>query len=119
TCLVMFIVWELTVDKPAVNLRVLRNRSLATGTAIGAVLGAVLFSSLFLLPVYMQDFLRYDAMQTGLALMPRSLVMLVTIPIVGAIYNRVSPRLVMSIGLVVGGITCLMMSRFDLQTSKE
>ena len=34
--LVMFVVWELTVDKPAVNLRVLKNRSLATGTAIGA-----------------------------------------------------------------------------------
>ena len=61
----MFIVWELTVDKPAVNLRVLKNRSLATGTAIGAVLGAVLFSTLFLLPIYMQEFLGYDAMQTG------------------------------------------------------
>ena len=46
----MFVVWELTVDKPAVNLRVLKNRSLATGTAIGAVLGAVLFSTLFLSP---------------------------------------------------------------------
>jgi DHA2 family multidrug resistance protein len=117
--IVMFIVHELVVKEPVVSLRVMRNRTYAMATGTGAVLGAVLFSSLFLLPVYMQDFLRYDAMQTGLALMPRSLVMLVTIPIVGAIYNRVSPRLVMSIGLVVGGITCLMMSRFDLQTSKE
>src|SRR4029077_11244410 len=107
TCLVMFIVWELTVDKPAVNLRVLRNRSFATGTVIGAVLGAVLFSTLFLLPVYMQDFLHYDAMQTGLALMPRSLVMLVTIPIVGAIYNKVDPRFVIAFGLGLGGYTCI------------
>ncbi|HEY8088734.1 MAG TPA: DHA2 family efflux MFS transporter permease subunit [Polyangiaceae bacterium] len=117
--LVMFIVWELTVDKPAVNLRVLRNRSLATGTAIGAVLGAVLFSTLFLLPIYMQEFLGYDAMQTGLALMPRSLVMLVTIPIVGAIYNKVSPRIVISFGLLLGAFTCFQMSRFTLTTSHE
>jgi DHA2 family multidrug resistance protein len=116
---VMFIVHELVVKEPVVSLRVMRNRTYAMATGVGAVLGAVLFSSLFLLPVYMQDFLRYDAMQTGLALMPRSLTMLVMIPIVGAIYNRVSPRLVMSIGLFVGGITCLMMSHFDLQTSKE
>ena len=82
----MFIVWEAhrreAGGEPA---RAYKNRSLATGTAIGAVLGAVLFSTLFLLPIYMQELLGYDAMQTGLALMPRSLVMLVTIPIVGAL----------------------------------
>ena len=117
--LVMFIVWELTIDKPAVNLRVLKNRSLATGTAIGAVLGAVLFSTLFLLPIYMQEFLGYDAMQTGLALMPRSLVMLVTIPVVGAIYNKTSPKVVISFGLALGAFTCFQMSRFTLATSHE
>jgi DHA2 family multidrug resistance protein len=118
-CLVMFLVWELTVDKPAVNLRVLKNRSLATGTVIGAMLGAVLFSTLFLLPIYMQEFLGYDAMQTGLALMPRSLVMLVAIPIVGAIYNKTSPRVVIAFGLALGAYTCFMMSRFTLETSRE
>jgi DHA2 family multidrug resistance protein len=117
--LVMFVVWELTVEKPAVNLRVLKNRSLATGTAIGAVLGAVLFSTLFLLPIYMQEFLGYDAMQTGLALMPRSLVMLVTIPIVGALYNKTSPRMVISFGLALGAFTCFQMSRFTLLTSNQ
>jgi MFS transporter, DHA2 family, multidrug resistance protein len=117
--LTMFIVWELTVEQPAVNLRVLKNRSLATGTAIGAVLGAVLFSTLFLLPIYMQEFLGYNAMQTGLALMPRSLVMLVTIPIVGAIYNRTSPRVVITLGLALGAFTCFQMSRFTLTTSHE
>jgi DHA2 family multidrug resistance protein len=83
------------------------------------VLGAVLFSTLFLLPIYMQEFLGYNAMQTGLALMPRSLVMLVTIPIVGAIYNKTSPRLVISFGLALGAFTCFQMSRFTLTTSHE
>jgi MFS transporter, DHA2 family, multidrug resistance protein len=101
-----------------VALGVLKDRSFSMGTLIGAALGAVLFATLFLLPVYMQDFLGYDAMQTGLALMPRSLVMLVTIPIVGAIYNKVSPKIVIGIGLLLGGYTCLQMSRFSLLTSK-
>jgi MFS transporter, DHA2 family, multidrug resistance protein len=119
SALLMFIVWELTTGKPAVNLRVLRNRSLATGTAIGAVLGAVLFSTLFLLPIYMQELLGYNAMQTGLALMPRSLVMLVTIPIVGALYNKTSPRVVIAFGLTLGAFTCFQMSRFTLTTRHE
>jgi len=119
SALVMFVVQELVIDKPIVALRVLRNRSFTMGTLIGAVLGAVLFSTLFLLPVYMQDFLHYDAMQTGLALMPRSLVMLVTIPIVGWLYNKTSPRAVIAFGLLLGGYTCVQMSRFTLQTSRE
>ena len=115
--IVMFIVHELTTDKPVVNLRVLRNRSFSMSTIIGAVLGAVLFSSIFLLPLYMQEFLRYNAMQTGLALMPRSLVMLVAMPVIGAIYNRVSPRIVIVCGLALGAFSCILMSRFTLQTS--
>jgi DHA2 family multidrug resistance protein len=117
--LVMFVVHELTTERPIVNLRVLSDRSFATGTAMGAVLGAVLFSTLFLLPVYMQEFLHYNAMQTGLALMPRSIAMLVTIPFVGALYNRLSPRLFIAFGLSLGAITCVMMSHFTLQTSRE
>jgi DHA2 family multidrug resistance protein len=117
--LVMFVVQELVIDKPIVALRVLKNRSYTMGTLIGAVLGAVLFSTLFLLPVYMQDFLRYDAMQTGLALMPRSLAMLVAIPIVGALYNKTSPRVVIALGLALGGYTCVQMSHFSLDTSRE
>lgn len=114
---VMFIVQELTAREPVVDLRVLRERTFATGTVIGAVLGAVLFSSVFLLPIYMQELLRFDAMQSGLALLPRSIAMLITIPIVGQIYNRTSPRLVVIFGLVLGALSCFQMSRFTLQTS--
>lgn len=117
--LAMFIAHEITADKPIVNLRVMKDLTYTMGTSIGAVLGAVLFSTLFLLPLYMQEFLGYTAMQTGIALVPRSLTMLVTIPIAGAIYNRTSPKVVVTFGMILGGITCLMMARFTLQTSRE
>jgi DHA2 family multidrug resistance protein len=114
--LTWFVLHELSTPHPAVNLRVLRDRSFSTGTGIGAVLGAVLFSTIFLLPIYMQELLGFNAMRTGLALMPRSLTTLVTIPIVGAVYNRTSPRAVTAFGLVLGGYSCLLMARFTLTT---
>jgi MFS transporter, DHA2 family, multidrug resistance protein len=116
-CVATFIAHELTTDEPVVNLRVMNNRSFAAATLVGAALGAVLFSTMFLLPVFLQDFLHYDATQTGLALMPRSLMLLVTMPLVGALYNRVSPRLFIIGGLFLGGITAILMSRFDLETT--
>ncbi len=114
--LALFVATELEVENPAVNLRTLRDRSFSSGTAIGAVLGAVLFSTLFLLPIYMQELLRFDAMQTGLALLPRSLTMFIAIPIVGMIYNRISPRFMVAFGLALGGVTCIQMSRFTLDS---
>ena len=114
----MFIVQELVDPDPVVNLRVLDNRSFATGTGIGAILGAVLFSSLFLLPIYMQELLHFNAMQSGLALLPRSIAMLFAIPVIGQIYNRVSARGVVAFGLVLGAFTCFQMSHFTLETSR-
>ena len=59
-----------------------------SGTLVGAVMFAMLLSIMFLLPVFMQELLGFTAMQSGIALMPRSLVMMVAMPIVGRVYNR-------------------------------
>jgi DHA2 family multidrug resistance protein len=48
--------------------------------------------------------------------MPRALVMLVCTPIVGRIYNQVSPRLLVAFGVACVGWGSLEMGRFTLQT---
>ena len=55
-----------------------------SGTLIGAVMFAMLMSNMFLLPVFMQELLGFTAMQSGMALMPRTLVMMVAMPHRGA-----------------------------------
>jgi len=75
--LALFVWRELTTDRPAVNLRILRNISFASATALGGVLGLALTASLFLLPVFLQNLLGFNAMQSGFTLMPRSLAMAV------------------------------------------
>jgi len=95
-------VWrELTAPVPAVNLRLFADRTFTSGTLIGGVMFAMLMSSMFLLPLFMQELLGFTATQSGLALMPRVLVMMVATPIVGRIYNHVSPRMLVGIGVVL------------------
>ncbi len=114
--LLAFVRWERHVKHPAVDFSVLRNASFVTGTLIGGVLGISLFASLFLLPLFMQELLQYPAMKSGLVLMPRSLVMLVLMPVAGAVYNRLGPKLMIGSGLLIAGVAPLMMSRFTLET---
>jgi DHA2 family multidrug resistance protein len=72
---------------------------------------------MFLLPVFMQELLGFTATQSGLALMPRVLVMMVTTPIVGKIYNRVSPRLLVAIGVIMVSLGSFALGRITLQSS--
>ncbi len=109
--LVSFVWRELTCERPAVDLRILKNLSFSSATAIGGVLGIALNGSLFLLPVFLQNLLGFNAMQSGFTLMPRSLAMAVLMPIGGRFYNRLGPRLLVGSGLIIAGYGFYSMSK--------
>jgi DHA2 family multidrug resistance protein len=111
--LVAFVVRELRVARPVVDLRLLRDRAFASATLLGGVLGMGLNASVFLLPVFLQQVLGYPAMDSGLALLPRSLAMMVLMPIGGAVYNRVGPRVLVGSGLIVSVFSFWQLSRLS------
>ena len=115
--LVAFVIRELTAPVPAVNLALFKDKVFLSGTLIGSVMFAMLMSLTFLLPLFMQDLLGFTALQSGLALMPRTLVMIVAMPFVGKIYNRVSPRLIVALGVILFVIGAWQMSHFTLETT--
>ena len=95
-------VWrELTADRPAVDLRILKNVPFSSGTALGGVLGMGMFGTLFLLPVFLQNLLGFPALKSGIAMLPRSLASAVIGPIGGWFYNRLGPRVLVFIGLML------------------
>ena len=116
-CLTLLVVRELSARVPAVDLSLFRDAVFMSGTVIGAVMFAMLMSVTFLLPLFMQTLLGFSATQSGLALMPRSLVMLVAMPIVGRIYNIVSPRIVVAFGIILFAYTAWLMGHYTLETS--
>ncbi|MHB1846043.1 MAG: DHA2 family efflux MFS transporter permease subunit, partial [Deltaproteobacteria bacterium] len=116
--LVAFVIRELTAEVPAVNLRILRDRTFTSGTLISAVMFAVLMANMFFLPLFMQEMLGFTATQSGLSLLPRSVIMFMAVPIVGKLYNHVSPRILVAIGVVLFGIGAIFESRLTLQSGE-
>ncbi len=115
--LAAFTGWELRTPNPAVDLSILRNSGFTSGTLLGGLLGLALFGSLFLLPLFMQELLGYDALQSGWAMMPRSIVMMAGMPIAGRLYNRLGPRPMIGAGLLLSAISTFMLGRLNLDTS--
>jgi DHA2 family multidrug resistance protein len=99
--LVLFVWRELTAGRPAVDLRILKNVPFASGTVLGGVLGMGLFGTLFLLPMFLQNLLGFPALKSGVAMLPRSLASAVVGPIGGRLYNRLGPRLLVAVGLLL------------------
>src|SRR6266849_5910636 len=117
--LIFLIIRELSATVPAVDISLFKDMVFFSGTMIGAVMFAMLMSVTFLLPLFMQTLLGFTATQSGLALMPRSLTMLVVMPIVERIYNKVSPRIVVAFGIVMFAYTAWLMGHYTLQTSQR
>jgi DHA2 family multidrug resistance protein len=115
--LAAFVIRELTAPVPAVNIALFRDKVFTSGTLIGSVMFAMLFSQTFLLPVFMQELLGFTAVQSGIALMPRSLTMMLAMPIVGRFYNRISPRVTVAFGVILFSISAWIMSHYTLATS--
>ena len=92
-CLVVFVAHELTVEQPAVDLRVLKNRSVAGGAIYSLVMGFGLFGVMFTMPTFVQQFLNYTAMQTGMLQMAGAVATGITMLIIGAFIGPIERAL--------------------------
>lgn len=117
--LILFVIWELHVDEPAVNLRILKNRGLAAGTLFATVLGFGLYGGVFILPVFLQNIRHYTAEQTGLMFLPGGLATMFVTPFVGRLVSRVPPRNIAALGAVAIVISMFMLRDLTVDSGPE
>jgi MFS transporter, DHA2 family, multidrug resistance protein len=115
--LVALVVWEMKHDEPIINFRLFKNLPLTVGTSIGALVGFALYGSSFLLPQYTEDLMNYPAYQAGMVLMPRAAAMMVAMPIVGRLYNYVSPRILVGFGISLLALGYWKLGHFSMAVS--
>ena len=89
--LVAFVVREATARNPLIPLRIFRSRNVTGANIIQALTVAGMFGMFFLGVLYLQRVLGYDALETGLAFLPTTIVM-------GTLSVRYSERLIMRFG---------------------
>ncbi|MCM3882321.1 MFS transporter [Frankia sp. R82] len=100
--LAAFVGWESRVANPIVPPRILRQRALVgsavvRSAAIGGVFAVFFFGTLFL-----QRVLHYNAIETGLAFLPQSIViMLLSLGVTTGLMTRLGARAVLVIGLML------------------
>ncbi|CAN5510286.1 MDR family MFS transporter [soil metagenome] len=113
-------VWrELKAKAPAVDLRVLRHKSLSAGSVVSFIVGIGLYGALFAVPIFAQQVLGYTAYQTGMLLLPGALASAFTMFLMGRISGKVDSRILIAIGTAVVVASLVFLSRISVQTSAD
>jgi EmrB/QacA subfamily drug resistance transporter len=110
-CLGAFVAYELRTPMPMLPLRLFRLRNFSvTNVETLSVYGGLSGLSTFL-TLYLIEFAGYSALHAGLSLLPITLVMFFLSPRMGRLSMRHGPRLFMSLGPIVAGVSVLAYTR--------
>ncbi len=115
--LLAFIVRELRIRSPIVNLRIFVDRNLATGTFLIGLLGVIIYGTTALLPLFLQELIGYSAFNSGYAVAPRGIGAILSMIIAGRLIGRVDERLLMAIGIVIRAASLFMLGDLNLTMS--
>ena len=107
--------WELRVKNPIVDLRLFREPNFAIANVLMFGLGFALFGSTVLVPQFLQALMGYTATESGKVLSPSGIVVILILPITGMLINKVGPRSLITVGLVIAGLSLWLTSHIDLQ----
>lgn len=115
-CLIMFIVNELLIPEPMLNLRLLKNYTFCMSNIIINVAQLVLFGGVFLMPVFLQQIKGLSALQTGLVLFPEAIATAAAMMLFGKLGNKLDTRIFAVSALILIVINSYSMSHITLDT---
>lgn len=92
-------------DRALLDLRTFTSKNFAVAVTMMAICMGSLFGTVILLPIYLQNVLGIDALQTGLLLLPGGLIMGLCAPTVGRLYDKYgATRLLVPGAIIVSGV---------------
>ena len=110
-----FFAIELRSKAPLLPLRIFRSRTLSAANAAMAIVGAVAFSEFFLLTLYLQDVLRYSAIQSGVAFSGFALTVVLVSNLAQLVVTRIGVRPTLAAGLLASALSVAWLTRLPVE----
>ncbi|MDM5143671.1 Antiseptic resistance protein [Lactococcus lactis] len=92
---------QLKMDDPFLDIRVFKIRQFTLVTLALALSTMAMMGVEMMLPLYLQDVHGLSAFNSGLVLLPGSLMMAVVAPLAGGVYDRIGSKRLAVIGFLV------------------
>lgn len=115
--LVAFILRQLQLDEPLLNIRVYKYPMFALASVIAIVNAVAMFSGMILTPAYVQSVRGISPLHSGLMMLPGAVIMAIMSPITGKLFDRFGPRALAVVGLSITAISTYMLSDLQVDSS--
>lgn len=115
--LAIFVVVELRLAEPMVQLRLLTNRLFGASVLVSFFSSAAFLGTLFLTPLYLQEARGFSPFESGSTTFPEAIGVVVSTQFVARLYPRVGPRRLMAAGMIGIAIVAVLLSQLPLEGS--
>jgi DHA2 family multidrug resistance protein len=117
-CLISLIIWEWFQKAPIIDVHMFKSFNFASANLMMFSLGIMLFSSLVLMPQFLQTIIGYTSELAGLALSAGGLVLLFEMPAMGKLSTKIQARYLIAFGWLSLAVAMYYSTkRIDLQIS--
>jgi MFS transporter, DHA2 family, multidrug resistance protein len=96
--LVSLVIWEWFQKAPIIDVHLFKNMNFLGANVMIFTLGIMLFSSLVMMPQFLQTLMGYTAESAGLVLSGGGLLLLFLMPVVGTLVSKIQARYVIGFG---------------------
>ncbi|WP_099351637.1 MDR family MFS transporter [Fredinandcohnia onubensis] len=115
--LIIFILRQLKIDEPILDLRAYKYPMFALASIISIVNAVAMFSGMILTPAYVQSVRGISPFESGLMMLPGAIVMGIMSPITGKLFDKFGPRLLSICGLVITAVSTYLLSQLQIDSS--
>ncbi|MBJ7595126.1 MAG: DHA2 family efflux MFS transporter permease subunit [Candidatus Dormibacteraeota bacterium] len=113
----IFIVRQLTTREPLLQLSLFRDRTFSWAMVLSFIVVTAMFGTMLLLPLYLQEVHGYDAIETGLLLLPQAGMAAVSMPLGGYLTDRLGPKPVVATGLLLLTVGSVVLAQVHYDSS--
>ncbi|MGW7353073.1 MFS transporter [Streptomyces sp. NPDC054784] len=110
---VVFAYWETKAAEPLLPLAMFRSVPLSAGTALMVLMAFGFMGGLFFVTFYLQNVHGMTPVESGLHLLPLTLMMIVSSPLAGLLITRIGPRVPLVVAMLVTAVAMFGTSTLD------
>ncbi|MEN6328567.1 MAG: DHA2 family efflux MFS transporter permease subunit [Syntrophomonas sp.] len=116
--LLMFVINELYHPDPLLDLRILKNPDFSISQIIQCILVFSLMGGMYLVPLFLQNFRGYTAMQTGIIMLPSAIATGLSMPVSGKLFDKFGAKPVIIPGMLVLLASSYALAFINMDTSQ-
>lgn len=117
--LLLFVLFELGSTDPMLDLRLLKNRTFTLSVLVSGFINIGLFGGVFLMPLFTQNLMGLSPYETGLLMLPASLITGVMMPISGVLFDKFGAKTIGFLGVTILAVSTLKLQYLSVDSSKS